>query len=112
VFFSIVLRCHFLERGILKLEDCDCGMQPYLPAGGTHVCDDTGKPVAQLLLLYRVLSTVSRCHFLERGILKLAALSACRFICACMGKERERPDLTLLPVKVDRKAKLCVYGGL
>jgi hypothetical protein len=46
-------------------------MRPYLPAGGTYVCDDTGRPVAQLLLLSRVLSTVSRCHFLERGILKL-----------------------------------------
>jgi hypothetical protein len=29
----VVSRCHFLERGILKLEDCDCGMQPYLRAG-------------------------------------------------------------------------------
>jgi hypothetical protein len=66
VFFSTVSRCHVLERGILKLEDCDCGMQPYLPAG----------------------------------------LSA-----RVWGRKGRGQTVTLLPVKVHRKAKLCVYGG-
>jgi hypothetical protein len=48
-------RCHFLERGILKLEDCDCGMQPYLPAVYLRVYGDL-KGEARLLTFMSVRS--------------------------------------------------------
>jgi hypothetical protein len=88
---STVSRCHFLERGILKLEDCDCGLQPYLPAGlsarvwGSKGRGQTVNTEGQIVCVWGALD----CAITLRTIFTQTCMKICelvsrlRIICVC-----------------------------